>query len=153
MSLIHKVNSLFSFIPEWFVLLLVRVALAVPFWFSGIQKTEAGRGWEIWNVSDLTVTLFAEQFKVPVLGPETAAILSSIGEHVFPVLLVLGLFSRLGATGLFFMTLVIQLFVFPASWPVHILWFALALTVMAMGPGAASLDRLLGLDKKRDETA
>ena len=153
MSLIHKVNSLFSFIPEWFVLLLVRVAIAVPFWRSGIQKTEAGKGWEIWNVSDLTVLLFENEFQVPVLGPHTAAILTSIGEHVLPVLLVLGLFSRLGATGLFVMTLVIQIFVFPDGWPVHILWFGLLLTVMAMGPGAASLDRVLGFEKKRGETA
>lgn len=152
MSFIRKINDLFGMIPEWFVLLLVRVAVAVPFWRSGIQKTEAGRGWEFWNVSDLTVTLFANEFKVPVLGPHTAAIMSSIGEHVFPVLLVLGLFARFGAAGLFVMTLVIQIFVFPASWPVHILWFGLLLTVMAMGPGALSLDRLLGLDKTRNDT-
>jgi hypothetical protein len=76
-----------------------------------------------------------EEYKVPLIPPDLAAYLSTIGEHVFPVLLVLGLASRLSALGLLFMTLVIQLFVYPDGWPDHILWIALLLLIVARGPG------------------
>jgi putative oxidoreductase len=56
---------------------------------------------------------------------------------------VVGLASRLSALGLLFMTLVIQLFVYPDGWPDHILWIALLLLIVARGPGAISLDHLL----------
>jgi putative oxidoreductase len=60
---------------------------------------------------------------IPLLPPDPAAYLSTIGQHVLPVLLVIGFATRLSALGLFGMTLVIQLFLVP--WPEHILWFAL----------------------------
>jgi putative oxidoreductase len=68
--------------------------------------------------------------------------MSTAAEHVFPVLLVVGLASRLSATGLLFMTMVIQLFVYPSGWPDHILWIAILLTIIAHGPGAISLDQV-----------
>jgi putative oxidoreductase len=75
--------------------------------------------------------------------PQIAAYLATIGEHVFSVLLLIGLASRLSALGLFGMTMVIQLFVFPDSWPEHILWVALELVIVSRGPGAVSLDHLI----------
>jgi len=80
---------------------------------------------------------------VPLLPPDVAAYLSTIGDHVFPVLLFFGLASRLSALGLFGMTLVIQFFVVPGGWPEHILWFSLLLLIIARGPGAISLDHLI----------
>ena len=80
---------------------------------------------------------------MPLLPPEMAAYLSTIGEHVFPVLLLVGLASRLSALGLFGMTLVIQLFVVPGGWPEHILWFSLLTLIIARGPGVFSLDYLI----------
>ena len=82
-------------------------------------------------------------YKVPLLPPDLAAYLSTIGEHVFSVLLLVGLASRLSALGLFGMTMVIQLFVFPDGWPEHILWVSLQLLIIARGPGAVSLDHLI----------
>ena len=72
---------------------------------------------------------------MPLIPPDLAAYLSTIAEHVFPVLLVVGLASRLSALGLLFMTLVIQLFVYPDGWPDHILWIALLLLIVARDLG------------------
>jgi putative oxidoreductase len=69
--------------------------------------------------------------------------LSTIAEHVFPVLLVVGLASRLSALGLLVMTAVIQIFVYPDGWPEHILWAAALLLIIARGPGALSLDHVI----------
>lgn len=95
------------------------------------------------QIKDNTFFLFREEYKVPLLPSDLAAYLSTIAEHVFPVLLVVGLASRLSALGLMAMTLVIQLFVYPDGWPEHILWFALLLVIVARGPGAISLDHLI----------
>ena len=145
MSFIHKINNMFGLIPDWFVGLLLRVAAAVPFWRSGVNKTN---GWDFWNVTDLTVVLFENEYDLPLIGPETAATLASIGEHVLPVLLVLGLLTRFGAAGLLVMTLTIQFLVYPNAWPVHILWGGLLIAIMARGPGGLSLDNLIGIEKK-----
>jgi putative oxidoreductase len=80
---------------------------------------------------------------VPLLPPDVAAYLSTIGEHVFPALLFVGLASRLSALALFGMTMVIQLFVVPGGWPEHILWLSLLLLIIARGPGLISLDQLV----------
>lgn len=64
-------------------------------------------------------------------------------EHVFPILLVMGLATRLSALGLFAMTLVIQLFVYPGSWPDHLLWTVALLLIAARGPGWLALDTVV----------
>jgi hypothetical protein len=78
--------------------------------------------------------LFRDEYKVPLLPPDLAAYISTIAEHVFPILLVIGFASRLSARALFGMTMVIQLFVFPDGWPEHILWIGLLLLIIARGP-------------------
>jgi putative oxidoreductase len=70
------------------------------------------------------------------------AFLSGCGEVGFPVLLVLGLGARFAATGLLFMTLIVELTV-PNGWPVHITWAAMALAIMAWGPGLLSVDQFI----------
>ena len=76
-------------------------------------------------------------------GVVFAAVAAAAAEHVLPVLLVIGLGVRLSALGLLGMTMVIQLFVYPeAWWPVHSLWAALALVLIARGGGALALDAL-----------
>ena len=94
--------------------------MAGVFWRSGQTKVEG-----FFMIKENTFFLFREEYKVPLLPPDTAAYLSTIAEHVFPVLLVIGLASRLSALGLLCMTAVIQLFVYPDGWPDHILWAAL----------------------------
>lgn len=123
-------------------LLLARVALAGVFWRSGRAKIEDG-SW--FSISDATYYLFREEYTRVPLPSEFAAVAAATAEHIFPVLLVVGLGVRLSALGLFGMTMVIQLFVYPeAWWPVHSLWTALALILIVRGGGALSLDALLG---------
>ncbi len=150
MNMIRTLNGLLANVPEWLIALLIRIAAAVPFWNSARTKVD---GWDIWNVKDSTVFLFEYEYQVPLLGPQTAATLSSLGEHIFPVLLVLGLFARFGALGLLGMTLVIQIFVYPNAWAVHLLWAALLLYTVGRGPGSFSLDHVLGLEKKSESDA
>ncbi|MEH2563157.1 DoxX family protein [Bradyrhizobium sp. AZCC 2289] len=130
--------------------LLLRVALAVPFWRSGILKWDG-----FLQLSDAAVTLFTDEFMLhlpggpyPFPAPTVMAFLSGCGEIIFPTLLVLGFVTRFAALGLFFMTVIVELTV-PDGWPVHITWAAMALGIMAWGPGRISIDyvirRLLGL--------
>jgi putative oxidoreductase len=123
------------------VQLVTRVALAVPFWKSGILKW-AG----FFKLSDTAVALFTDEFMLHLPGgpyhyplPTVMAFLSGCGEITFPVLLVLGLGTRFAALGLLFMTLIVELTV-PDGWPVHLSWAAMALGIMAWGPGSFSID-------------
>jgi putative oxidoreductase len=114
-----------------------RVMAAAVFWKSGRTKVD---GWEI---LPSTFMLFREEYKVPVLAPELAAYLAAAAEHVFPVLLVIGLASRLSAAALLCMTAVIQIFVYPSAWADHAVWAAMLLYLIAHGPGRLSLDALI----------
>ncbi len=136
-ALLEKGRGLAERIPYSFIALAARIAVADIFWRSGQTKVSG------FSIREETFFLFREEYKVPLLPPDLAAYLSTIGEHVFPVLLVVGLASRLSALGLFGMTLVIQLFVVPGGWPEHILWFSLLALIIARGPGAISLDHLI----------
>jgi len=133
----EKGRKLAERIPYSLIALTSRFAVADVFWRSGQTKVNG------FSIREETFYLFREEYKVPLLPPDVAAYLSAIGEHVFPVLLFLGLASRLSALGLFGMTLVIQLFVVPGGWPEHILWFSLLTLIIARGPGAISLDHLI----------
>jgi putative oxidoreductase len=123
---------------------VMRVALAVPFWRSGILKWSG-----FLQLSDTAVTLFTDEFMLHLPGglyhypaPTVMAFLSGCGEVTFPVLLVLGFATRFAALGLLVMTAIVELTV-PDGWPVHITWAAMALGIMAWGPGRISLDHLL----------
>ena len=88
-------------------------------------------------------TLFEDEYRLPLLPPDAAAHLAAYAEHAFPVLLVLGLGTRLSAAALLGMTLVIQLFVYPAAWPTHLSWATLLLYLVGRGGGRWTLDHLL----------
>jgi putative oxidoreductase len=126
-------------VPHSFVALLARLAVATTFWRSGRSKVHG-----LFSINDSTFDLFRDEYKVPVIPPDVAAVLATCSEHLFSALLVIGLASRLSALALFSMTMVIQIFVYPESWPDHILWVALLLSIVAKGPGALSIDHLLG---------
>jgi len=96
--------------------------------------------------SPTTYTLFETDYKLPFAPPHMAAHAAAYSEHLFPILLALGLFSRVGATGLLGMTTVIEVFVYPDAWPTRLSWAGLLLPILARGGGGWSLDRLLGLD-------
>ena len=128
----------------WLVQLVIRVALAVPFWKSGMLKWDG-----FLQLNDTAVTLFTDEFKLhlpggpyPFPAPTVMAFLSGSAEIIFPILLVLGFGTRFAATGLLFMTLIVELTV-PDGWPIHITWAAMALGIMAWGPGALSADYLI----------
>jgi putative oxidoreductase len=137
-ALLEAGRSLAERIPQSFLLLVARVAVANVFWTSGQTKVDG-----FLHISDNTFYLFAEEYKVPLLPPDVAAYMSTVAEHVFPVLLIVGLASRLSALALLGMTLVIQTFVYPSGWPEHILWASALLMIIARGPGVLSLDHLL----------
>jgi putative oxidoreductase len=130
-------------IPEAIMLILVRISLAGVFWRSGRSKVEEG-SW--FTISENALYQFADEpfNHVPLLSPDFAAHITFAAEHLFPILLVVGLFTRVSALALLGMTLVIQTFVFPeAWWSVHIIWVALALVLVVRGGGTLSLDAFL----------
>jgi putative oxidoreductase len=130
---------------EAIMLLFVRVSLAGIFWWSGRTKVDEG-SWL--SVSDTAKFLFEEEYKGVPLPPELAAYMATYAEHLFPILLVLGLATRFSALGLLVMTLVIQIFVYPeAWWQVHIIWVALALVLIVRGGGKLSLDEWVAARK------
>ncbi len=125
-------------IPEAIALLLLRVALAGVFWRSGQTKLLAGG---FLQIDPSQYDLFASEFSGLPLDPAIAVPMTVFAEHVFPVLLLLGIATRFSAGALLVMTLVIQFFVFPnAWWPVHSLWAAMAAILIVRGGGLFSLD-------------
>lgn len=120
--------------------LACRFGIAAIFFYSGRTKVSG-----FLMLTDSAVDLFRNEYKVPLLPPELAAHLAAYAEHLFPLLLVLGLFTRFSALALLGMTLVIQLFVYPDAWPTHLSWAAILLYLAGRGAGVLSLDRTLGI--------
>lgn len=144
-------GQLMRAIPESLVLFLARFALAAVFWLSGQTKIEgfalnpfAGQfefGWPA--MKDSTLYLFEYEYALPLIAPEIAAYMATLAEHTLPILLLFGVFTRLGAAGVLLMTLVIQIFVYPEAYALHATWAALALLLIKNGAGKASLDALV----------
>lgn len=128
---------LHAFIPDSLLALLARFAIAAVFFLSGRTKVEG-----LLTVTDTTYALFRDEYRVPLLSPEIAAHMATYAEHLFPLLLVLGLFTRFAALSLLLMTAVIQLFVYPDAWPTHLTWATLLLLLLGRGGGWLSLDRV-----------
>jgi putative oxidoreductase len=124
-------------IPYWLIALAARVFPAAVFWQSGQTKV-AG-----WHLKPSVIALFQNEYQLPIIDPTAAACLSAIGEHVFPILLVLGLATRFAAFALLLMTAVIEIFVYPDAWPTHGVWAACFFLLIARGPGKISLDCLI----------
>jgi putative oxidoreductase len=114
----------------------LRIAVATVFWNSAMAKLA---NWET------TISLFTDEYRVPVLAPETAAYLATSIELATPVLLVLGLLTRPAALVLLGMVAVIEIFVYPQAWPTHLQWAAMLLILLSRGPGTYSLDYVIGL--------
>jgi putative oxidoreductase len=94
------------------------------------------------HIRHATYVLFETEYRLPFMTPALAAQVVTWSEAVFPILLVLGLFTRVAAAALLVMTLVIEVFVYPDAWPTHLTWAGLALVLVARGGGAISLDRV-----------
>lgn len=124
------------------LLLVARLGAAAIFFLSGRTKVEG-----MLTITPTTFELFRTEYVLPLVSPEVAAYMATYSEHLFPVLLVLGLFTRPAAAALLGVTLVIQTFVYPDAWPTHLSWAALLLLLVSRGSGAWSLDHLLGLER------
>lgn len=133
-------DRLSAIVPDALIALVARLGIAAIFFLSGRTKVEG-----LLTVSDSAYALFAEEYKVPLLPPELAAHLATYAEHLFPVLLVLGLATRLSAAALLGMTAMIQIFVYPDAWPTHLSWAAILVYLAARGGGAVSVDRAFGI--------
>jgi len=120
--------------------LVARIAISAIFLQSGRTKVD---GWL--SVTPSAIELFRSEYALPIVSPELAAHLAAWSEHLFPVLLIAGLFTRFAALALLGMTTVIQVFVYPDAWPTHLSWAGLLLLVAARGAGPVSLDRVLGI--------
>lgn len=134
----HADLALARLVPDAASRLFARIVIAHLFWASGRTKVEG------WSLKPVTFALFRDEYALPLISSDVAAYLATAAEHVFPVLLVLGLGTRLAASGLAIMTLVIQLLVYPnAWWPQHSLWLGLLLILVTGGAGKLSLDHVL----------
>lgn len=123
--------------------LLARLYIAQVFFLSGLTKL---RDWEI------TVALFTDEYKVPLLPPAMAAFMGTAGELVLPVLLVLGLGGRFSALGLFVVNVVAVISlseIAPAALQQHIFWGSLLAALAIYGLGPWVLDRWISPRFKR----
>jgi putative oxidoreductase len=120
--------------------LAARFSIAAIFILSGRTKVMG-----FLTLKDSTYVLFRNEYKLPLVPPDIAAHLAAYAEHLFPVLLVLGLFTRFSALALLGMTLVIEVFVYPDAWPTHLSWAGLLLYLVGRGGGWLSLDHRFGI--------
>lgn len=125
------------FLPNDLLVLVARLGVAAIFFQSGRTKVD---GWL--HITDGTYALFETEYALPLIPPEAAAHAATYSEHLFSILLVLGLFTRPSALAFLSMTAVIQVFVYPDAWPTHLSWTGLLLLLIARGGGGLSLDRL-----------
>ncbi|WPC68467.1 DoxX family protein [Rhodoferax ferrireducens] len=147
-GLIRRFISICTHIPNTLLAFVARFSIAAVFWKSGetkiqgfavdIVNREFTLGWP--RLSDSVVDLFRDEYHLPLVPPEIAATLAATAEHLFPVLILLGLATRLSALALLGMTMAIQLFVYPDAYPTHGTWAAVLLYLMVRGPGKLSLD-------------
>lgn len=150
---IEKTVGLLQRIPHTLIALVARLSIAAVFWKSGQTKIEdlaidlvqGTFEFGLPKLSSSAVYLFRTEYQIPLLPPEAAALIAAFSEHLFPVLIVLSLATRLSALALLGMTLTIQLFVYPDAYPTHGTWIAILLYLMAKGPGSMSLDHLIAL--------
>lgn len=127
-------------LPDDILTLVTRLGVAGVFFLSGRTKVDG-----ILHITDSTYALFSDEYALPLIPSDIAAHLATYSEHLFSILLVLGLFTRLSAVAFLGMTAVIEIFVYPDAWSTHLSWAALLLLIIAKGGGRFSLDRVIGI--------
>ncbi len=140
MKLIASTIELLERIPIALPALVLRLGVALVFWRSGLTKLPLG--------NDMTILLFEEEYRVPILPAAFAAYLTTLIELAVPWMLILGIGTRIGAVVLLVETLVIQIFVYPMNYPDHLLWAGPLLYLLLRGPGKWSVDAVV-----RDRTS
>ena len=117
--------------------------------YVGWQFTQSG--WLKYTAWDTTLGLFRDEYHVPLLPPDVAAVLGTGGELAFPMLLYLGLFGRIGALGAFFVNVMAVISYrqvlladgFEAALGNHVLWGFMLLVLVVYGSGPIALDQWL----------
>ena len=144
----HNNRQPFRMLSDWFILargwlerlplsliqLAMRIAVGAVFFKSGLLKINS---WEF------AIKLFEEEYKVPLLDPVLAARLATFNELTFPMLLFLGLATRLATLPLLGMVAIIQTFIYPQAWTEHLLWASILIFLLTRGPGSISVDFLI----------
>jgi putative oxidoreductase len=146
--LAERALGLFDRIPNTLIAFIARFSIAAVFWSSGQTKVqgfaanlvtgEFNLGWP--SLSESALALFQDEYRLPFIPPEFAAPMAAFAEHLFPLLILIGLGTRLSALALLGMTLVIQVFVYPGAYATHGTWAAVLLYLVARGPGMLSVD-------------
>ena len=139
-SLIQRLDSLRSTARGFPLSLLefgMRLAVGATFFRSGMLKYQS---------FDTAIALFRDEYRLPLLPPELAAYMGTTVELSAPVLLVAGVFGRIGAAALLVMTLTIQFLVYPENWPEHLMWGSILAYVLSRGAGKLSIDRLVAFN-------
>jgi putative oxidoreductase len=131
---IHQAIALLHRFPPSILQLMFRVAIAAVFWSSGLTKIAS------W---DTTIALFRDEYMVPLLPPEVAAVMSATFELSCSALIVVGLATRFATLPLLGMTFVIEVFVYPEYWAMHLMWASILLFLLTKGPGVFSLDHYI----------
>ena len=117
--------------------------------YVGWQFTKSG--WIKYSSWDTTLGLFRDEYHVPLLPPDVAAVMGTCGELGFPILLYLGLFTRVGALGTLFVNVMAvvsyrQVLLsegFEAALGQHVLWGFMLLVLTVFGAGKISIDAWL----------
>ena len=130
-----RIAAMLDSVPWSILVIPMRVAAFSVFWRSGSVKLDDWAG---------TLSLFADEYKVPLLPPEFAAYMATTMELGCSTLILLGLATRFAGLGLIGMIATIQIFVYPMAWPDHIQWLAFLLPILIWGPGRFALDSLVG---------
>jgi putative oxidoreductase len=126
-----RILGLLARFPQPLLQLCFRIGVAGVFFRAGLGKIQS------WPA---TVQLFRDEYRVPLIPPEIAASMAAAVELTCPVLLVLGLASRLATLPMLAMSLVIGLWVYPAFIDEQILWAGPLLFILTRGPGSISVD-------------
>jgi len=127
-------RALLERFPLSLIQLAMRIAIGMVFFNSGLLKINS---WEF------AVKLFEDEYKVPFIDPTLAARIATFNELTFPILLFLGLATRLATLPLIGMLAVIQIFVYPQAWTEHLLWASVLVFLLTRGAGAISLDHVI----------
>ena len=134
MGLLFRVRDVLNRLPLSVAQLLMRISVGSVFFTAGLLKYHS------W---DMTLMLFRDEYKVPLFPPDLAARMAMMQELTLPLLLFIGLGTRLATLPLLGMIGVIQVFVYPDAWVEHLVWASILLFLLMRGPGAVSLDHLI----------
>lgn len=131
---LDTLRALLARFPLSIILLAGRIGVGATFFKAGLLK---------YNSWEFTVKLFEDEYRVPLLDPAVAARIAMVQELTIPILLFVGLATRIATIPLLGMIAVIQIFVYPNAFNDHLAWGSILVLVLTRGPGVFSLDHLI----------